>query len=216
MNKPNVISINPGQKTLGQLHQEAERYNPVVKQLVSTISSTVRLKACLNFFTGIDTKTMKGASARILLLRLFTAGLLASFGYAVINPAVVAISDAVLVPGLNSVAGNMALAVSIFVMAASIILGFMTRIVSVAAFPFYVSMILQGSLPISISIATALLFVALVFIILGPGIFSTDQCIRKAIFRSYKRRAKRAAIRPRVSRSIRRHHDLDYRSYLRL
>lgn len=214
MNKPNVISINPGQKTLGQLHQEAERYNPVVKQLVSTISSTVRLKACLNFFTGIDTKTMKGASARILLLRLFTAGLLASFGYAVINPAVVAISDAVLVPGLNSVAGNMALAVSIFVMAASIILGFMTRIVSVAAFPFYVYMILQGSLPISI--ATALLFVALVFIILGPGIFSTDQCIRKAIFRSYKRRAKRAAIRPRVSRSIRRHHDLDYRSYLRL
>ena len=216
MNKPNVISINPGQKTLGQLHQEAERYNPVIKQLVSTISSTVRLKACLNFFTGIDTKTMKGASARILLLRLFTAGLLASFGYAVINPAVVAISDAVLVPGLNSVAGNMALAVSIFVMAASIILGFMTRIGSVAAFPFYVSMILQGSLPISISIATALLFVALVFIILGPGIFSTDQCIRKAIFRSYKRRAKRAAIRPRVSRSIRRHHDLDYRSYLRL
>ena len=181
--------------------------------MVSTISSTVRLKACLNFFTGIDTKTMKGASARILILRLFTAGLLASFGYAVINPAVVAISDAVLVPGLNSVAGNMALAVSIFVMAASII---MTRIVSVAAFPFYVSMILQGSLPISISIATALLFVALVFIILGPGIFSTDQCIRKAIFRSYKRRAKRAAIRPRVSRSIRRHHDLDYRSYLRL
>lgn len=216
MNKPNVISINPGQKTLGQLHQEAERYNPVVKQLVSTISSTVRLKACLNFFTGIDTKTMKGASARILILRLFTAGLLASFGYAVINPAVVAISDAVLVPALDSVAGNMALAVSIFVMAASIILGFMTRIVSVAAFPFYVSMILQGSLPISISIATALLFVALVFIILGPGIFSTDQCIRKAIFRSYKRRAKRAAIRPRVSRSIRRHHDLDYRSYLRL
>lgn len=216
MNKPNVISINPGQKTLGQLHQEAERYNPVVKQLVSTISSTVRLKACLNFFTGIDTKTMKGASARILLLRLFTAGLLASFGYAVLNPAVVTISDAVLVPGLNSVAGNMALAVSIFVMAASIILGFMTRIVSVAAFPFYVSMILQGSLPISISIATALLFVALVFIILGPGIFSTDQCIRKAIFRSYKRRTKRAAIRPRVSRSLLRHHDLDYRSYLRL
>lgn len=213
MNKPNVISINPGQKTLGQLHQEAERYNPVVKQLVSTISSTVRLKACLNFFTGIDTKTMKGASARILLLRLFTAGLLASFGYAVINPAVVAISDAVLVPGLNSVAGNMALAVSIFVMAASIILGFMTRIVSVAAFPFYVSMILQGSLPISI--ATALLFVALVFIILGPGIFSTDQCIRKAIFRSYKRRAKRAAIRPATPRRLR-NRDLDYRSYLRL
>ena len=214
MNKPNVISINPGQKTLGQLHQEAERYNPVVKQLVSTISSTVRLKACLNFFTGIDTKTMKGASARILLLRLFTAGLLASFGYAVINPAVVAISDAVLVPGLNSVAGNMALAVSIFVMAASIILGFMTRIVSVAAFPFYVSMILQGSLPISI--ATALLFVALVFIILGPGIFSVDQCIRKTIFRNYKRRARRRTMQARGSRRLRGHHDLDYRSYLRL
>ena len=216
MNKPNVISINPGQKTLGQLHQEAERYNPVVKQLVSTISSTVRLKACLNFFTGIDTKTMKGASARILLLRLFTAGLLASFGYAVLNPAVVAISDAVLVPGLNSVAGNMALAVSIFVMAASIILGFMTRIVSVAAFPFYVYMILQGSLPISISIATALLFVALVFIILGPGIFSTDQCIRKAIFRNYKRRARRRAMQARGPRRLRGHRDLDYRSYLRL
>lgn len=214
MNKPNVISINPGQKTLGQLHQEAERYNPVVKQLVSTISSTVRLKACLNFFTGIDTKTMKGASARILLLRLFTAGLLASFAYAVLNPSVLAISDAVLVPALDSVQGNIALSTSIFVMAASILLGFMTRIVSVAAFPYFIPMVLQGTLPISI--ASALLFVALGYIILGPGIFSTDQCIRKAIFRSYKRRAKRAAIRPRVSRSIRRHHDLDYRSYLRL
>lgn len=213
MNKPNVISINPGQKTLGQLHQEAERYNPVVKQLVSTISSTVRLKACLNFFTGIDTKTMKGASARILLLRLFTAVLLASFAYAVINPGVLAISDAVLVPALNSVYGNIALSASIFVMAASILLGFMTRIVSVAAFPYFISMVLQGTLPISI--ASALLFVALGYIILGPGIFSVDQCIRKTIFRSYKRRAKRAAIRPSIPRRLR-NKDLDYRSYLRL
>lgn len=213
MNKPNVISINPGQKTLGQLHQEAERYNPVVKQLVSTISSTVRLKACLNFFTGIDTKTMKGASARILLLRLFTAGLMASFAYAVMNPSVLAISDAVLVPALNSVQGNIALSTSIFVMAASILLGFMTRIVSVAAFPYFIPMVLQGTLPISI--ASALLFVALGYIILGPGIFSVDQCIRKAIFRSYKRRAKRAAIRPATPRRLR-NRDLDYRSYLRL
>ena len=213
MNKPNVISINPGQKTLGQLHQEAERYNPVVKQLVSTISSTVRLKACLNFFTGIDTKTMKGASARILLLRLFTAGLMASFAYAVMNPSVLAISDAVLVPALNSVQGNIALSTSIFVMAASILLGFMTRIVSVAAFPYFIPMVLQGTLPISI--ASALLFVALGYIILGPGIFSVDQCIRKAIFRSYKRRAKRAAIRPATPRHLR-NRDLGYRSYLRL
>lgn len=213
MNKPNVISINPGQKTLGQLHQEAERYNPVVKQLVSTISSTVRLKACLNFFTGIDTKTMKGASARILLLRLFTAGLLASFAYAVMNPSVLAISDAVLVPALNSVYGNIALSTSIFVMAASILLGFMTRIVSVAAFPYFIPMVLQGTLPISI--ASALLFVALGYIILGPGIFSVDQCIRKTIFRHYKRRAKRAAIRPATPRRLR-NKDLDYRSYLRL
>lgn len=213
MNKPNVISINPGQKTLGQLHQEAERYNPIVQQLVSTISSTVRLKACLNFFTGIDTKTMKGASARILLLRLFTAGLMASFAYAVMNPSVLAISDAVLVPALNSVQGNIALSTSIFVMAASILLGFMTRIVSVAAFPYFIPMVLQGTLPISI--ASALLFVALGYIILGPGIFSVDQCIRKAIFRSYKRRAKRAAIRPATPRRLR-NRDLDYRSYLRL
>ena len=214
MNKPNVISINPGQKTLGQLHQEAERYNPVVKQLVSTISSTVRLKACLNFFTGIDTKTMKGASARILLLRLFTAGLLASFAYAVINPSVLAISDAVLVPALNSVYGNVALSASIFVMAASILLGFMTRIVSVAAFPYFIPMVLQGTLPISI--ASALLFVALGYIILGPGIFSVDQCIRKTIFRNYKRRARRRAMQARGPRRLRGHHDLDYRSYLRL
>ena len=213
MNKPNVISINPGQKTLGQLHQEAERYNPVVKQLVSTISSTVRLKACLNFFTGIDTKTMKGASARILLLRLFTAGLMASFAYAVMEPPVLAISDAVLVPALNSVQGNIALSTSIFVMAASILLGFMTRIVSVAAFPYFIPMVLQGTLPISI--ASALLFVALGYIILGPGIFSVDQCYRQAIFRSYKRRAKRAAIRPATPRRLR-NRDLDYRSYLRL
>lgn len=214
MNKPNVISINPGQKTLGQLHQEAERYNPVVKQLVSTISSTVRLKACLNFFSGIDTKTMKGASARILLLRLFTAGLLASFAYAVMNPSVLAISDAVLVPALNSVYGNIALSTSIFVMAASILLGFMTRIVSVAAFPYFIPMVLQGTLPISI--ASALLFVALGYIILGPGIFSVDQCIRKTIFRNYKRRAGRRAMQARSPRRIRGHHDLDYRSYLRL
>lgn len=213
MNKPNVISINPGQKTLGQLHQEAERYNPVVKQLVSTISSTVRLKACLNFFTGIDTKTMKGASARILLLRLFTAGLMASFAYAVMNPSVLAISDAVLVPALDSVQGNIALSTSIFVMAASILLGFMTRIVSVAAFPYFIPMVLQGTLPISI--ASALLFVALGYIILGPGIFSADQCIRKAIFRNYKRRARRLAIRPATPRRLR-NRDLDYRSYLRL
>lgn len=214
MNKPNVISINPGQKTLGQLHQEAERYNPVVKQLVSTISSTVRLKACLNFFTGIDTKTMKGASARILILRLFTAGLLASFAYAVMNPSVLAISDAVLVPALDSVQGNIALSTSILVMAASILLGFMTRIVSVAAFPYFIPMVLQGTLPISI--ASALLFVALGYVILGPGIFSVDQCIRKTIFRNYKRRARRRAMQARGPRRLRGHHDLDYRSYLRL
>ena len=157
---------------------------------------------------------MKGASARILLLRLFTSGLLASFAYAVMNPSVLAISDAVLVPALDSVHGNIALSTSIFVMAASILLGFMTRIVSVAAFPYFISIVLQGTLPISI--ASALLFVALGYIILGPGIFSMDQCIRKTIFRNYKRRARRRAMQARGPRRLRGHHDLDYRSYLRL
>ena len=72
MNQPTVISINPAAKPRGILLQDAKRYAAVATRIKNSISITPQLKESLNFFTGINSRTMSGASGRILFLRLLT------------------------------------------------------------------------------------------------------------------------------------------------
>ena len=185
MNQPTVISINPAAKPRGILLQDAKRYAAVATRIKNSISITPQLKESLNFFTGINSRTMSGASGRILFLRLLTGIIM--LGYSSIIFYTVGLSDA---------------AVGLSVFGASLLFGFMTRIMGIAAIGVFGWMAYTGSC--SMELAAAIGFVALVFAVLGPGIFSTDQCLRKAVFRAAKRKARNAYMKL----------DFNYRSYV--
>ncbi len=196
MNTPTIISINPIVKTIGQIHQESISRESAIPRIVSNLSVTPRLKDTLNLLTGINTPAMSGASGRILLLRFISAA------------AIITVSALLFATG-----GEMLLSIPLAVLGISLLLGLMTRIISLTAMIYFILAGVQGMLPLEPCCIFG--FSALIFMIMGPGIYSIDQCIRKAIWRSYKRRAKRAALRASTSSRLR-NNGIDYRTYLRL
>lgn len=196
MNTPTIISINPIVKTIGQIHQESIGSGRAIPRIVSNLSVTPRLKDTLNLLTGISTPAMSGASGRILLLRFISA------------VAIITVLALVFATG-----GEMLLSIPLAVLGISLLLGLMTRIISLTAMIYFILAGVQGMLALEPCCIFG--FSALIFMIMGPGIYSIDQCIRKAIWRSYKRRAKRAALRASASSRLR-NNGIDYRTYLRL
>lgn len=195
MNTPTIISINPIVKTIGQIHQESIGSGRAIPRIVSNLSVTPRLKDTLNLLTGISTPAMSGASGRILLLRFISAAIIT-------------------VPALLfATGGELLLCIPLAVLGISLLLGLMTRLISLTAMIYFILAGVQGMLALEPCCIFG--FSALIFMIMGPGIYSIDQCIRKAIWRSYKRRAKRAALRASASSRLR-NNGIDYRTYLRL
>lgn len=197
MDSPHIISVNPGISNVGERLQEAARYNHTVKSIVTGITRRPKYTTLVNSLTGISSKTMSGTSGRILLLRIFTVLML---GAAVYYGPTAGMQPSLMIPAI--------------VLGISLLLGFMTRIVSIGAMATFTYFAIQG--PASPAICIALAFTALVFTILGPGIFSTDQFIRKGILRraNILRRAKKKSGRDIDSHSHPKFDD--YRSYTRL
>lgn len=183
MNATQVISVNPGKKTIGELLQEASKYEPV-QSIVKSSPAKPRRPSILNALTGISSKTSASTSRRMLFLRVITSAMLAGLAWYSWHS------------GHEPI-----LSIPLVALAASLLTGFMTRIVSIGMMAICIYFAMTGMAGAVIS--GALAFTALVFAILGPAKFSLDQCIRLACIRHAKRRCQTKT-------------KLDYKSYTRL
>lgn len=168
MNQPNVISINPGVKTRGAIREEGLRYGKFPARVVSGLSSAPRLKDTLNFLSGINTKAVSGVSPKLALLRI-------ACGVGLII-AVCIKKPFALTP----------VSVGAIILSVSLICGLFTRIITFCALPMIGLAISHGM--IDIPTASCIAFAGIFFMILGPGIYSLDQLLRRAIFRKHRKR----------------------------
>ncbi len=190
MNSPQIISINPGRKTVGERLQEARQYEPMVQSIVTSMARKPKCTSILNALTGISSKNMAGTSRRLLLLRFVTSLILGAAAY------------------YTWYSGTDApIFIPLIALATSLLLGFATRIVSIGIIltcGYFAVIGLEDPF-----VCVVLAFAAMVFAILGPGIFSVDQCIRKAIFHMRKRNRNRDCKNPEKLR-------FDYKCYNRI
>lgn len=168
MNATQVISVNPGKKTIGELLQEASKYEPV-QSIVNTSPAKPRRTSILNALTGISSKTSASTSRRMLFLRAITSAILGSLAWYSWNS------------GQEPI-----LFIPLIVLGALLLTGFMTRIVSIGMMAICIYFAVTGMAGAVIS--GALAFTALVFAILGPAKYSLDQCIRLAFIRHSERK----------------------------
>lgn len=169
-----VISVNPGRKTLGALNSDiiermARSCNPTNYSV-----STPRLKSVCNFVFGIDKNVSGSWSSKLFFARLIVSAFLLSiaipqlltpmFGYDLILP------------------------VATVAVAGMILLGFFARMASFAGFVYAAYMSYLTGFDAVYTLQTILfIFMAMT----GPGRYSIDQLLRRAIFKSSKRRRAR-------------------------
>lgn len=192
MNQANVISVNPGVKTLGELHVSDHKIARISRTLAAPRHIANPLRAVTNALLGINSRVNARFSGKMLLIRMIGGALLLFMGL----PALAATGFDLTATGTEALiecgAGLL------------LILGLFCRMSSAAAagwfgYSFYMS--LMAGLP-DVGYA-ALSAVMLIFVVLGPGRFCIDQFIRRGVY---------ALGRLRRSRN-RRQHGLDYRAY---
>ena len=184
MNDINVISIDPSRETKASMHPElfrdfAKKYKDIRDSSVS-IDAKPMARSIINFLFGINKRVSTGVSVKLLILRVVIGSILIAYA------------------GL-SFEGNQPtlLTWTELILGASIITGFFSRIVSIAAlsligYACFSDFLNLGTFDFSLTLP---LLTSVVFLIIGPGIFSFDQLFRCAFFRIAKRREHIRAIK---------------------
>lgn len=171
MSKVQVISVNPGVKTMGEL----SIYNRLARLSRAIAPTTVRhhslFKRTINLLFGLNKGVGTRLSGKLMLLRLLCGGLMVS-------------SVAIPMTSAEILSLQMGMeSVIMFALGISLMLGFLSRLTSytgVAWFGYNLALsLIQGVPEVSYG---ALMLLMLVFSVLGPGLFSADQLLRKALF----------------------------------
>lgn len=169
MKQPTVISINPGTKTVGAIKEEARKYDELSSRIRSTIAGAPCIKDTLNTFTGINRKKSRAVSGRLAFLRIIAGGF--------------ALTAAIL---LQSAVPTWAF-ICTLALGVSLILGFMTRLTTLATTIILGYLSYLGEVELVPGVALA--FSSLIICIVGPGIFSLDQIIRRSLFKANRNRS---------------------------
>ncbi|MDE6231511.1 MAG: hypothetical protein K2M37_07830 [Muribaculaceae bacterium] len=172
METAQVISINPGAKTAGALHEEAIAASELSRRLLATAAQAPQLSETFNFVLGLDDSTQVSArqiSARIAGGVALTA--MATWSY--------------------FQSGESALGIAQFILGISLMGGVLTRIVGAIIAVWAVVMSVTVGSP-----EQALLFTGLsgvIGAIFGPGRMSVDFSMRRYLQRMKHRAADRRA-----------------------
>lgn len=196
MGRAQIISVNPGVKTTGEI---GSRYGKLAR-ISRTIAPTVKTPKTmfykeLNLLFGLNKGVNTQLSVKLLLLRVVCGALMVL---------------TVLLPMTTNEIVSMQFAIESMVMCllgVSLLLGFLSRITSYAGVAWsgynLVTSIMNGTPDMACG---ALMLLMLVFSVLGPGMFSADQLIRKSVMAA--RRTARQH-RGKVKHSA----NLDYRAF---
>lgn len=181
MSSINLISIDPAQSAKSALHPEVfERLARQCKVTAATKDITVSYKKVINSFFGISKKTTKKFSLTALTLRVVAA---------------VALCSLSLSQGMDF--SGFSISWIIAGLAVSLLSGCLTRLSSgvafvASAFMAYSAFSATGMIEVLPIICMAFSFL---FLLIGPGLFSADQLLRKAMIKGARKNARRKANR---------------------
>lgn len=168
MNLAQVISVNPSVKTLGELSAPSEKYMSGISRALSNPEKRVSslFVGMVNMISGINSKTNKQLSYKVLYIRLIIGLMLIAFS---INPMV-----------SQPVSALSVTTVLTFLLGCTIIAGFLTRPATIGAALFFSTMFIQSISSGSVDNMSGLMMVMMLVIsIMGPGMFSLDRIIRR-------------------------------------
>lgn len=199
MGKARIISVNPGIKTIGELGLKSSRLARISRTIANSgIYKKSLFRKTINLLFGIDNRIDTRLSSKLMLLRVLCGVLMVSSVLVPMSPSAIVSLDFGPMPAMMCLLGI------------SLTLGFLSRLTSYAGagwFGYNLAMSIIHATPDAS--AGALMLLMLVFSILGPGMFSTDQLIRRGLF-SLRRRIlenrHRKGRRP----------ELDYRAFSQL
>lgn len=167
MDKAKIISVNPADWTRGEA---ALRNQKTAASRVAVLTKMVRTHKKSNFvdfITGISKDTNRSASSKLLLVRLLCGAIF-------ITAAAMGLAN-----GMPHSLSAATLAVGI-----SIVSGFATRIATLGGALFFGiechSLFIAEMMPDAV-LAGAFAAVALLLAVLGPGLYSVDQLIRRLV-----------------------------------
>ncbi|MDE6409200.1 MAG: hypothetical protein K2K81_03005 [Muribaculaceae bacterium] len=181
MSSINVISINPAQSAKSALHPEVfERIAREYRVDSEMTKINLSAKKTINFAFGINKRITRSISVKLLSVRA-VAGL-GLIGFSMFQ-------------GLSL--SSFSLTWMMLILGVSLLSGLFTRFSSLISFGIFsyfgtMTALATGSLDYA-CIAASL--ISLVFMITGPGKFSTDQIIRRSLFRYAKNHARAKAIK---------------------
>lgn len=171
MSDTNVISVDPGAKTLGELRVGENRLSRISRRLSGPGKKvTAPFRYTLNLLFGINRCVNTRFSGKMMLLRLICGGLF-------IVMTLVPMS----IPGI--MAANFTTdAIVLTAVGISIILGLFSRMTTLAGavwFGILFSISLEKYEPDMT--CAAIMMVMAIFSVLGPGLYSMDRYIRRLI-----------------------------------
>lgn len=176
MNKANVISVNPGIKTMGELNIEEINLSRISRTISNPGQVSSTFKNILNTAFGIDSNVTTHWSAKLAAIRIIAGLILLSTG-------ILALTGGQL--GL----AQHAMSIISIILGISLMIGFLSRIIAagamIAGIVVMAECLSTGVLdPASATVAVS----GAVMGILGPGHYSLDQILRRGIFKLYRNR----------------------------
>lgn len=196
MEKVQVISVNPGIKTIGELREGRFRLAEISRAIAPVRQSNSQsFKKAVDVVSGLNNNISSLFSAKMALLRVACASL---FAFLLLAPVAGSVSMSELLTTEYMSAGLLCL---------SMLAGFLTRPLSYTGASWFgygfVLSALAGSPDVT---QGALMLLSLIFAVLGPGLYSADQLIRRGLFSMHRKIHKRR--KASMTRT-----ELDYRAF---
>lgn len=181
----NIISIDPAQATKGAMLSEISQSFRMKGTVLADIERRREKRESLNIISGINNRISTIMSSRLFLLRLFMGVLLLALGiYPYLPYEITAVPESSSVPQYVNICE--------IVLGGSLLLGLFTRISSAAGFVLFtyltVNSAMQGAINLELVIPA---LISVIFMVTGPGIYSTDQLIRRTLIKRINNRRDR-------------------------
>lgn len=167
MDKAKIISVNPADWTRGEAALRNKKNATSRVAVLTKMARTHKKSSFVDFITGISKGTNKSASVKLLLVRLLCGAIFITAG-------AMGLSN-----GMSEPLSAVSLAIGI-----SIVTGLATRLATLGGAAFFGiqchSLFISGIMPDAV-LAGAFAAVALLLAVLGPGLYSVDQLIRRLV-----------------------------------
>ena len=185
MTRMNVISIDPAQATKGAMLSDISQSFRIKGSVLADIERPREKRESLNIISGINNRISTIMSSRLFLLRLFMGILLLALGiYPYLPYDVMTISGVSPVPQYVNICE--------IVLGGTLLLGLFSRITSTAGFVFFTYLTVNSAMEGTINLEPVIpAIISIIFMVTGPGIYSTDQLIRRTLIKKINNRRNR-------------------------